>query len=442
MRAALSGLTTRGRCFLAAGIALTVCGLALGERDLLRVGVFVGALPVIAAVFVSRTRYRVACSRTLDPVRIEAGRQARVVLRLDNLSRLPTGVLLVEDTLPYVLGGRPRFVLDRVEPQGTREVTYNVRSDVRGRYPIGPLSVRLTDPFGFCELSRAFQAVDNLVVTPVVSTLPQVRLGGDRAGGGESTARAVAAAGEDDVATREYRYGDDLRRVHWRSTAHAGELMMRREEQPWQSRATVLLDTRAQAHRGEGPGSSFEWAVTATASVGVHLIRHRYSVRLLTDTGEERRGTGGVSDVGGGTFEGVLLDTLASVRQSHGAGLEHAVAGLGRAGEGLVVAVLGLLEADDAATLTRLRRGSTACVAVLIDTPGWSSLSPQQRQAASTRFEDSARVLRTAGWRVVPASFGTTLGSVWPMAAANAAGADEQVPADAFTTAAAARVPR
>ena len=66
--------------------------------------------------------------------------------------------------------------------------------------------------------------------------------------------RTAAASGEHDIATREYRYGDDLRRVHWRSTARRGELMVRRDEQPHQMQATVLVDRRAVGHRGDGPG--------------------------------------------------------------------------------------------------------------------------------------------------------------------------------------------
>ena len=54
---------------------------------------------------------------------------------------------------------------------------------------------------------------------PVVVPLPAMRLGGDWTGGGDSRARSMSTMGEDDVTTREYRYGDDLRRVHWRSTA-------------------------------------------------------------------------------------------------------------------------------------------------------------------------------------------------------------------------------
>ncbi len=187
------------------------------------------------------------------------------------MTRLPTGLLLVEDTLQYALGTRPRFVLDRVEAKGIREIDYKVRSDLRGRYSIGPLSVRITDPFGLVELARTFTATDSLVVTPQVIPLPYVRLSGEWAGGGDSRTRSVAAAGDDDVAPRDYRQGDDLRRVHWRSTARYGELMVRREEQQWQSRGALLLDTRRPAHRGEGPRSSFEVAVSAAASIGVHL---------------------------------------------------------------------------------------------------------------------------------------------------------------------------
>ena len=50
------------------------------------------------------------------------------------------------------------------------------------------------------------------------------------------------------MSTREYRYGDDLRKVHWRATARTGQLMVRLEERPWRAQATLLLDTRARAH--------------------------------------------------------------------------------------------------------------------------------------------------------------------------------------------------
>jgi len=412
----LAGLTTKGRCFLAAGAALGGCALLLGERDLLRAALLLLALPLAALSIVARTRYRLSCTRRLDPPRVEVGHASTVRLRLDNVSRLPSGVLLMEDALPHALGGRPRFVLDRIEPQGVREVSFPVRSQVRGRFSVGPLSVRLTDPFGMCELTRSFASTDSLVVTPVVTSLPSVRLGGDWAGGGDTASRSVATSGTDDAATREYRHGDDLRKVHWRSTARTGELMVRREEQPFQSRATLLLDGRAGAHRGDGPGSSFEYAVSAVASVGVHLARAGFTLSVLLETGEQ------LTPPGLPVTEDLLLDALSTIAAS-GSGpaqpgrLDDAVTSLRANGSGgVVVAVLGALDVAAAELLARLRTGTSVCVAVLLDTDSWAPGSARQRAAAAHDHEASQTLLGAAGWRVLPVTHRTPLASVWPIA--------------------------
>lgn len=407
----LAGLTTRGRCLLAAGVALAACSLLLGQRDLLRAAVFLVTLPLAAVTIVARTRYRLTCARRLDPPRVEAGQPATVHLRLDNVSRLPSGVLLMEDALPYALGGRPRFVLDKVEPRGGRDLSYPVHSDVRGRFRVGPLSVRLSDPFGLCELSRSFTSTEQLTVTPVVSRLPAVRLGGDLAGGGEVASRSVAASGTDDAATREYRHGDDLRRVHWRSTARVGELMVRSEEQPFQSRATLLLDGRAAAHRGDGPGSSFEWAVSAVASIGVGLARSGFALSLLREHGEA------LSPPGVPLTEGLLLDALATVAVGKKAGLDQATERLRHGGlGGVLVAVLGALDLPQAERLARLRTGASVCVAVALDTDSWAPVSPRAHETAVAHHQQVTTLLAGAGWRILPVSHGTTLASLWPLA--------------------------
>ncbi|WP_219463415.1 DUF58 domain-containing protein [Nonomuraea rhizosphaerae] len=406
MRAGLRALTSRGRSFLASGVAALVMAVLLGENDLFRIGVLVTALPLLAAMVASRTRYRLSCARRLDPARAEVGGEATVTLRLENVTRLPTGLLLIEDTVPYALGVRPRFVLDRVESRGIREIDYRVRSDLRGRYTIGPLSVRITDPFGLVELTRAFTISDTLVVTPQVVALPHVRLSGEWTGGGDSRTRSVAAAGDDDVAPREYRQGDDLRRVHWRSTARHGELMVRREEQQWQSRGALLLDTRRYAHRGEGPRSSFEVAVSAAASIGVHLAHEGLGLRLVTDQGAEH-----LTDTG---LSWSLLDTLAVVRHSQARSLEMGVSALRQGGgDGLIVAVLGSLDPEEARDLARLRHSGITGVAVLLDVDTWDGAEP----GAAENYQAVQGVLAGYGWRIVRLPAGVPLPSVWQDAA-------------------------
>ncbi|MGH3096194.1 MAG: DUF58 domain-containing protein [Streptosporangiales bacterium] len=420
---ALGSLTLRGRGLLGAGIAAIACGVLLGEDVLLRIGLLVAVLPLVAAVVVARTGYRLNSNRQLEAHRVSAGHAVSITLRLDNVSRLPTGLLLIEDAVPYQLGSAPRFVLDRVEPRGVREVRYTLRSDVRGRYQIGPLSVRLTDPFGLVELNRAFHRTDKLVVTPAVQPLPTVALTGAWTGGGDSHARTVAAAGEDDVATREYRRGDDLRRVHWKTTAKRGELMVRREEQHWQSRCALFLDTRHRAYHGEGPGSAFEYAVSATASIGINLVHGGFGLRMVTDAGLTLSGYGGLSGMSGGALEGMLLEHLAMVRASRRPGLAAGIADLRASGstEGLIVAVIGTLEDADADELARLRQGRSTGVAVLVDSASWSSTRSRLRE--SERYEQVASQLRSAGWRVVPVGYGRSLAKAWPNAGRSRAAA-------------------
>jgi uncharacterized protein (DUF58 family) len=408
MREALRGLTTRGRCFLAAGAAAALSAFVLGEKDLLQVAVLLLALPLLAVGYVGRSRYKLACQRSLQPHRISAGGTARVVLRLQNLSRLPTGTLLVEDRLPYALGNRPRVVLERLGGRRASSVAYTVLADIRGRYRVGPLAIRMTDPFGLCELTRAFPTTDRLTVIPQITPLPAARMAGEYTGTGDSRARSVAVHGEDDAATREYRRGDDLRRVHWKSTARTGELMVRREEQPWESRATIILDTRAAGHRGDGPTASFEWAVSAVASISMHLRRAGYRLRLVTDTGID-------VDAIDTASEGLLLDHLADVRTSSEGDIGLLVERVRRRADGgLVIAVLGSLAAGEAEILARLRSSNATCVSFLLNSSTWLTLPPQAQAEAEAAHRATMLSLLSSGWRVVPVNHGDKLPTLWP----------------------------
>ena len=412
---ALHGLTTRGRSFLAAAAAAGLSALILGEKDLLRVALLLAVLPLLAAGYVGRSRYRLACSRRLEPHRLPVGASAQVRLRLQNLSRLLTGTLLLEDRLPYALGSRPRLVLERLAGNQATSVTYTVRADVRGRYEVGPLVVRLTDPFGLCELTRSFPSVDRLTVIPQVVPLPAIRLAGEYTGTGESRARSVAVHGEDDAATREYRHGDDLRRVHWRSTARVGELMVRREEQPWESRATVVLDTRAFAHRGEGPAASFEWAVSAAASIALHLRHAGYRLRLVSPTIDVN-----ATDAAG---DGTLLDHLAEVRTRGRSDLATLVDQVrGRSDGGLVIGLFGLLTPPEAEVLAGLRGSGVTCVGFLIDSSSWLNLPAEARAEADREHNAAVVALLDAGWRVISVSHGASLEALWPQAARGSQG--------------------
>ncbi len=403
MREGLASLTTRGRAFLAAGVTAIACAIVLGQPALTRVGVLLVALPLIAAYLIGRSRYRLALVRTVTPQLVAAGQPSRVQLVLTNEGRTPTGVLLLEDHVPYVLGARPRFVLEGIGHGWRRHVTYQVRSDVRGRFEIGPMTVRVGDPFGMVEVGRAFQATVPLTVTPRTVALPAVPLGGAWTGSGDNRPRAFASGSAEDVTVREYRRGDELRRVHWRSSARVGELMVRREEQPWQSRATLFLDNRAGVHRGQGIASSLETAVSMAASIAVHLSQRGFTVRLVTADGEDATNAWHFRDADMNT--GPLLEALAVVQPSNRPLPDTSWLAEGGGPGGLVVAIVGELDELDLPIMRRMQHQAGSALAVALDVAAWGT--PLAGTGAS------AAILGQQGWRAVPLRPSDRLEAAW-----------------------------
>lgn len=427
MRTSLfAGMTTRGICFLSAGAVSVLLGFVLGERGLFSVGVALIALPLLAAVAARRGQYRLSTARTITPARVPIGHTATVTLRLENVSRVPTGLLLAEDAVPYALGSRPRYVLDKIERHGIRQLTYSLRSDLRGKFEIGPVQLRVADSFGLVELERAASGRTTFVVTPRVVPLSRTVISRTWAGEGEGRSRLTSTAGEDDVIPREYRDGDELRRVHWRSTARYGELMVRREEQRWRNRATIFLDTRSRSHMGSGMASSFEAAVSAAASVGTHIASEGLTGQFVTDAATLR---------GGPLFTDALLDALAVIHPSASRNLDQAVAELKTAG-GVIIAIVGRLSAPEARRLAACRTEGSQGLAILLDVATWTEqpqhatqlvagpengtpgdvTSPAPGPANGKRSAEAAAaeaILLSAGWHVTVLDATTPLPVAW-----------------------------
>ena len=143
----------------------------------------------------------------------------------------------------------------------------------RGVIAIGPLTVQITDPFGLTTVTTAAAAATDLTVYPKLDTIrPLHQTHGRDPHAGAEHPNSIGQLGEDFYALRPYVVGDDLRRVHWASTARHDDLMVRQDELPWQGRASVLLDVRRAAHTPERPrarglrGSEHRDGVLATTA--------------------------------------------------------------------------------------------------------------------------------------------------------------------------------
>lgn len=412
VRRVWSVLTPRGRWLSGAGLVVLLAGMVSAQRDIMRVGLLLLALPLVALVLVLRARLRMSAERSVEPASVALGTPMHGRITLGHDSLLPAALLELEDQVPPELGERPRFLVDRATSHWQRTVEYPLLGRARGHYRTGPLMVRTTDPFGLVRLDRTFTATSEVVVTPQVFDLTRVGGGGSGGSAGEARPRRVGVLGADDVLVREYRQGDDVRRIHWRSTARSGELMVRREEQALDPSTSVLLDTRASAHAGRGLHHSLEWAVSAVASVGLRLAEDGYAVDVTTSDGRLP-----VTSRGPVAAE-ALLGQLTDLRPAPGRGLGHLLSDAGAEhGEQLVVAVLGRLTSAEAYAVAALRRQRATGLALVLDVDSWATPDPGGRAAAtpddSSGAARAAEILADRQWRVVVVDATTTVPQAW-----------------------------
>ncbi|HEY0237779.1 MAG TPA: DUF58 domain-containing protein [Friedmanniella sp.] len=411
MRRVWSVLTVRGRWLAGTGLLVVLGSMVSSQRDLMRVGLLLLALPLVALVLVLRARLRMSAERSVEPARVALGTPMHGRITLGHDSLLPAALLELEDQVPVELGERPRFLVDQAGSHWQRTVEYPLLGRARGHYRTGPLMVRTTDPFGLVRLDRTFTATSEVVVTPQVFDLSRAAGGGSGGSAGEARPRRIGVLGADDVLVREYRQGDDVRRIHWRSTARSGELMVRREEQALDPSTTVLLDARASAHAGRGLHHSLEWAVSAAASVGLRLADDGYAVDVLTTEGPLQSATSR-----GPVAAEALLAQLTDLKPAAGRDLGHLLADArGDHGEQLVVAVLGRLTAEEAYAVAGLRRRRATGLAMVLDVDTWPTAETRGRTegAPEGSAARAAEILADQQWRVVVVDATTTVPQAW-----------------------------
>ena len=403
-------LTARGRIFLIAGIVVVLVAMVAGQRDVMRLGLLLAALPVIAVILVSRARLRMSCERMIEPAQVPLGSPMKGQIILGQDGRLPAAILLLEDVVPRELGSRPRFLVDKADQSWRRVVEYPLLGRVRGRFSTGPLTVRTADPFGLVQLDRQFVATSEVMVTPRVVPLPTIRATGGAGSTGEARPHRIGVVGQDDILVREYRHGDDVRRIHWRSTARWGDLMVRREEQAWDPSASVLLDSRTAAHAGRGMQNSMEWAISAAASIAIHFLDDGFGIEIYEADGPLH--IAGSMGQHSSASQELVVNRLTDLRPRSTTTMHYAVesATIDRPGQ-LVIAIMGRMSAEDANSLLRVRRNRAYGLAMVMDVDTFADEPAGERQRA--QHELAMQILRDNQWRVVEVPRGMGVSEAW-----------------------------
>jgi uncharacterized protein (DUF58 family) len=391
-----SFLTKRGGTLAGAAAGLLVGSRLLGADELAVLGL-AGAVIIVAAVVVARLRrVRLVARRAQQPARLQVGGTGRIELDLTNTGQRATPLLLVSDGFD---DGRraARFVVAPIAPGGTARAAYRVPTTRRGRFRLGPLVAAVTDPFGIAQREWQVAGTADVVVCPRVHAIVAPGTGSGRRPAPDAGAdvRGLVHDERGEFRTlRDYEMGDELRRVHWRTTARTGRLVVRQDEAPWLPRVSVVLDVRADAYDER----SFEVAVEAAASIATALRRERRPLTLLTGAGLNLTGTAADAPH-------ALLEQLATLEPGGPDRLEHVLARLSRRSDsGLVVAVVGGLDAATDRALGALSAHATVAAVVVHEAPGPTHRAPYLVVDATTVPFPDAWNQAIRSWTSVAAS--------------------------------------
>jgi uncharacterized protein (DUF58 family) len=301
MKPRVSGLTARGRWVIGAGTALALAGWLFGIGELFCLALAALVLVVAARIWVDARQWNLQVSRIVHPVRVAAGQEARVELAVRNSSGRPSPPVVARD--PFDGGRRwARFAIAPLRPGEVRTSSYRLPSAQRGVHRLGPLELRLTDPFGLASSTRPTAVETSLTVHPRYDAVTVHGTSSHRDDDRRSARLVMGKGGGDFYALRQYIPGDDLRHVHWPTTARVDDLVIRQPENVRRGRLTVVADLRA----GVVDDETVERVLSGVASLAMSGLEAGLQVRVVTTAGW---------DSGHGTGRGhrpALLDGLAA----------------------------------------------------------------------------------------------------------------------------------
>ncbi|MEV8218349.1 DUF58 domain-containing protein [Microbacterium sp. NPDC077391] len=286
-----------GWMLMALTVLFWIVGAVQGWRELVVAAWVMAFLLVICALFlIGRTQYDV--SLDLARTRVVVGERAIGALKLENRG---TRAILPSRVVLPVGAGRGEFSIQRLAAGQSAEELFAIPTQRRGVVEVGPVSVVRGDPLGVFERAHRRDDPVDLFVHPRTVLFGGQSLGFLR----DLEGLPATDLSRDDVsfhALLEYQPGDDLRHVHWRSTARTGTMMVRQFEETRRSHFVIGLSRSRGDYRDD---DEFELGISIAGSIGLRALQDSQRVDVRVQGRELASGTGKQ-----------LLDSLSAVEQS------------------------------------------------------------------------------------------------------------------------------
>ncbi|HEY3332906.1 MAG TPA: DUF58 domain-containing protein [Capsulimonadaceae bacterium] len=272
-----------------AAIFLLVVAALLGAQQMYLMAVVVAVVPGVSWLMGFLFSKGIECDRQM-PATCHVHERIRVRVTVRNTTFFPRFFLRISDRMPRWLrfagSDTPQGPLIlSLWPGDAEDVTYYIEPLKRGQYHVGPMRLLSSDPLGFSTFRKTLNDQADIIVYPEVLPMrPEFLDAGGGHGWQDQDSAQSRGSGTDFDGVREYRPGDELRRVNWKSTARTGVLAVTEYSQGYANSILVALDTSKDAYADSGAGleSALEYGVTLAASIVGAGLRFGSPTSLIT----------------------------------------------------------------------------------------------------------------------------------------------------------------
>jgi uncharacterized protein (DUF58 family) len=264
-------MTARGRALLGLGLLTYVVARAFGSKPLYPVALGLLFAPLVAWLWVRLAQGPMRLHREIGADERYEGDDVEVALRLEHTATVPAPSLVLVEQVSGL--GEHRTPLD------SKRGRYTLARLRRGRYHFLEVEAVIEDAFGLQRAEIPLAAPWTLLVYPRLVELDRLfSEGGTYAQDGRRLLLR-RPSGFDLHSVREYEQGESLRKVHWRSTAKRGQLMVKELEDAPRDEVAILLDAEA----GPSGAESFDVQVRAAGSLLLAQARRGRRAVLLVN---------------------------------------------------------------------------------------------------------------------------------------------------------------
>lgn len=297
--------------------------------------------------------------------RVQVGQLLETTIRVKSHTTVTKIWLELEDQTDMP-GATTRTVIT-VPSRGTRNWKTTTRCARRGVFTTGPIRVTTGDAFGLFRLSQDYGEATPLIVLPQPQELPYFWAPAAQLPGEGSVHKRTHYVTPNAASIREYHPGDSYNRIHWRTTARTGRLMVKTFEMDPTSNIWIVVDLDSAVQAGEGDESTEEYGVRIATSIAYHFLNGNRMVGLLASGAEKV-----VLDPSRGAMQyGRVLETMAIAKAGEKETLSQVLQEEGRrfGRHTTLIVVTSSTDPEWVVSLHDIVRSGTRAVAVVLE-PG------------------------------------------------------------------------